>query len=299
MKKQKVVVIVGQTSSGKTALSLALAQAVGGEIISADSRQVYRGMDIGSGKATKEEQSLASHHLLDVANPASQVYTVADFVREGSEVLDTIENRAVTPIVVGGTFLYIDALLGKVSIPDVPPDAELRASLEKNTTEELYTMLAAQDARRAADIDKHNRVRLIRALEIIAALGAVPCAVPSETYEVFTVGLVIAKEELRERIHARIVARLDEGMIEEVARLHEGGVSWERLNAFGLEYRYCAGYLQGSIPDKETLIADLERDTMNFAKRQMTWLKRDNSVQWYPWNAHEQIIADVRAWLAK
>lgn len=297
MKKQKVVVIVGQTSSGKTALSLALAEAAHGEIISADSRQVYRGMDIGSGKATREEQMLVPHHLLDVADPVSQVYTVADFVREGRATLDEIENRAVTPIIVGGTFLYIDALLGKVSIPEVPPNEELRTSLEKNTTEELYTMLATKDARRASNIDKHNRVRLIRALEIIATLGTVPRTVPYEKYDVFTIGLNITKEELKERIHERIVARLNEGMIEEVVRLHEEGVSWERLDAFGLEYRYCAAYLQGNIPNRESLIADLERDTLHFAKRQMTWLKRDTTIHWYPYDEHARIISDARAWL--
>ncbi|OGG59650.1 tRNA (adenosine(37)-N6)-dimethylallyltransferase MiaA [Candidatus Kaiserbacteria bacterium RIFCSPHIGHO2_02_FULL_50_50] len=298
MKKQKVVVIVGQTASGKTALSLELAQKIGAEIISADSRQVYLGMDLGSGKVTKEEQAIALHHLLDVADPRKDVFTVADFVEQGSEILDKTLKRAVTPIIVGGTFLYVDALLGKISIPKVAPNEEFRASLETCSNDELFAMLAQKDARRASEIDKYNRVRLVRALEIINTLGSVPEVMPSEKYDVYTIGLSIEKEKLHERIHTRLLQRFDEGMIEEVTRLHEEGVSWERLHRFGLEYRHIAAYLQGTIPNKEALIATLDQDIRSFAKRQMTWLTRDKTIHWYPFDAHEQIIADVEGWLA-
>lgn len=296
MQLPKVLTIVGQTASGKTALSLALAKEFDGELISADSRQVYRGMDVGSGKVTKGEQAIAPHHLIDVADP-SDVYNVADFVRDGREAIAEITERKHLPIVVGGTFLYVDALLGKVSLPEVPPNEALRAELEQRSTEDLVAELQGKDPRRAAEIDLHNRVRLIRALEIIAAKGSVPPATAEALYDTLTIGLAIDPEVLHERIRTRLQTRFQkEGMIEEVARLHAEGVSWERLHSFGLEYRRIAEFLQGTITSREDLTELLERDIRNFAKRQMTWLKRDTAIRWFPYDAHEEIADAVRKW---
>src|SRR3989344_5774550 len=162
MKKQKVVVIVGQTASGKTALSLELAQKIGAEIISADSRQVYLGMDLGSGKVNKEEQAIALHRLLDVADPRKDVFTVADFVEQGSEILDKTLKRAVTPIIVGGTFLYVDALLGKIAYRKLPRTRNFEhRSKHAATTNSLRCL------------HKKTLVELLRLISIIAYVSYV------------------------------------------------------------------------------------------------------------------------------
>lgn len=296
MKRPKVIVVIGQTSSGKTGFSLALAREICGEIISADSRQVYRGMDIGSGKASQEEQAFVPHHMFDIADPAVQTYTVSDFVSKGRQVISEITARGNIPIVVGGTFFYVDALLGKITVPNVPPNTELRKELSIKTTDELYEELYRKDIDRARTIDKHNRVRLIRSLEIIDTLGKVPAHSSDIPYQTFTVGLSLTPDELRQRIHDRLMTRIDAGMTDEVARLHDHGVSWEQLHAFGLEYRRSAEFLQGKL-SKEDFVNILERDICAFAKRQMTWLKKDKSIHWYRHDDHPRIIEDVKRWL--
>lgn len=277
--KEKVLNIVGQTASGKTSLSLWLAAKFNGEIISADSRQVYRGMDIGSGKVTHEEMGAVAHHLIDVADP-NEKYTVADFVRDGREAIAAITKHGALPIIAGGTFFYSDALLGKVSLPNVSPNEALRTMLAGKSHDELYSLLEEKDPRRAATIDRHNPARLIRALEIIDAVGAVPELVESAPlYDVLTLGIIIDKEQLHKNIHTRLNERFEQGMIDEVTSLHTQGVSWERLESFGLEYRRIAEYLQGEMTLEE-MKDRLEIDIRQFAKRQMTWLKRDPTIVW-------------------
>jgi tRNA dimethylallyltransferase len=278
MNKRKVISIVGPTASGKTSLSIELAHRFSGEIISADSRQVYKGLDLGSGKVTIEEMQGVPHHLLDVALP-EQIYTVSDYVREAQIVLEDIQQRGRLPIIVGGTFLYIDALLGRISFPEVPPNDALREELERMSTEDLFTKLSHMDARRASDIDKDNRRRLIRALEISTALGAVPLPILESPYDVLTLGIALDKEELYTNIHKRIIDRIERGMVEEVKQLHENGLSYDRLESLGLEYRYIARHLKGELPYCEMLDV-LETKTRQFAKRQITWLKRDKGLVW-------------------
>jgi tRNA dimethylallyltransferase len=273
VKKQRILAIVGPTASGKTSLSIELAKKFNGEVISADSRQVYRGLNLGTGKVTKEEMLGVPHHLIDVADP-KDTYTVADFVRDGRSAISDIIDRSKLPIVVGGTFFYVDALLGKVVAPSVLPNAELRNKLEAIDTEKLFHMLTEKDARRAEDIDKHNRRRLIRALEIVDAIGAVPPTAHEELYDVLTLGIMLTKVELHENIHKRLIERIDAGMIAEVEQLHTNGLSYERMEDLGLEYRYIARYLQATI-SYETMLSELETKIRQFAKRQMTWLKRD------------------------
>lgn len=277
--KPKIVVIVGPTASGKTSLSIALAKRFDGEIVSADSRQVYKGLDIGSGKVTKEEMEGIPHHLLNVADP-NDVYNVTDFVRDGRAAIADILEKGRLPIVAGGSFFYVDALLGRVSTPEVPPNPELRKMLEEKSTEELFQELEAKDPRRAADIDAQNRVRLIRALEIVEMLGKVPESTSENLYDALVIGIDTPKEVLHQNIHNRLYARLEEGMIEEVTSLHENGLSYERLESFGLEYRFIAQFLQEKI-NREEMLERLEFEIRHFAKRQMTWLKRDTSIQWF------------------
>jgi tRNA dimethylallyltransferase len=278
MEKPKILVIVGPTASGKTSLSIKRAKEHDGEIVSADSRQVYKGLDLGTGKVTIEEMQGIPHHLLDVADPR-ETYTAADFVRDGREAIANILSRGKLPIIVGGTFFYVDALLGRIVAPQVPPDPVLRSELEKLTTSELFSRLQAADPRRAREIDPHNPHRLVRALEIATALGTVPLFVSEELYDARILGITIDMETLHKNIHDRLLARLEAGMVEEVRILHENGLSYERMEGLGLEYRYITRYLKGELSYEE-MVATLETKIRQFAKRQMTWLKRDTSIEW-------------------
>jgi len=218
------------------------------------------------------------HHMLDVADPKT-VYTVHDYVRDARPILTDIHDRGLTPVIVGGSFFYVDALLGRVSLPEVSPDEELRAELDGMTTTELFAYLSKRDPRRASEIDANNRRRLIRAIEISAKLGAVPLPYTESPYDVLMLGISIEKEELHNNIHKRLIDRIEQGMIEEVKHLHEEGVSYDRLESLGLEYRYVALYLQNELPYCR-MIDELEIKIRQFAKRQMTWLKRDTTIVW-------------------
>ena len=283
-KKPKAIAIVGPTASGKTALSIALAKVFDGEVISADSRQVYCGLDIGSAKVTPDEMGGIPHHLIDIVDPRT-AYTGADFKRDGTVALCDITTRGKLPIVAGGTFFYLELLKGTMSSAPVPPNQALRAILEQKTTTELFASLAAKDLRRAEVIDRDNPRRLIRALEIIDAIGAVPEVTTAELpYNWLTIGIDVPTEVLNERIHTRIIDRMQIGMIEEVEALHKNGVSWERLDAIGLEYRYIALYLQNKL-SREEMIEQLTNKSRQYARRQRVWLKRDQSIIWLPFPA--------------
>jgi len=282
--------VVGPTASGKTGVAIALAKQFNGEVVSADSRQVYRGMDIGTAKVTAEETQGIPHHLLDVADP-KEVYTATDFSRDAKVAVDDILSRGKLPIVAGGTFFYIDGLLGRVSMPEVPPDREMHAKFEEKSAAELLAMLENLDPDRAASIDKANKRRLIRAIEIAMYLGKVPPPRPSDSpYEVLTIGLTIDMEVHGEIVKQRIVERLHAGMVAEVEALLKSGVTHVRLENFGLEYRYISRYLRGLL-DYDTMVDELSVKTRQYAKRQMTWLKRDKTIQWFQKNDPE--IFDV------
>ncbi len=280
MDKTPLIIIVGPTASGKTSLSIALAKRFDGEVISADSRQVYHGLDLGSGKVTKEEMGGIPHHLLDIADP-TDVYTAADFTRDAREAISTITANHHLPIIAGGTFFYIDSLLGRISLPEVLPNATLRAELELLDTETLFERLRQLDPRRADTVDTANPRRLIRAIEIATALGSVPevtTAIDSP-YRTLTLGITIDTETLHHNIHVRLIERLEAGMMREVETLLQNGVTCERLEALGLEYRYISRHLAGQL-DCETMGRELETKIRQFAKRQYTWLKRDTSIIW-------------------
>jgi tRNA dimethylallyltransferase len=279
MEKIPLIVIVGPTASGKTSLSIKIATAHNGEVISADSRQVYRGLDIGSGKVTRAEMGSIPHHLIDVADPQT-VYTASDFKTDATTALTDISNRGQLPIIVGGTFFYVDTLLGDISFPQVPPNDELRADLETKSTEELYVELTTLDPDRAQTIDKDNPRRLVRAIEIATALGKVPTPAHTESpYRTLKLGIDIDRETLHANIHARLLSRLDEGMVAEVEGLIADGVTHERLESFGLEYRYISRYLRDLL-SYDDMVAELETKIRQFAKRQYTWLKRDTEIVW-------------------
>lgn len=278
--QHKLIVILGPTATGKSDISVRLAKDVNGEIISADSRQVYRGMDIGTGKVTKREMRGIRHFLLDVASPKSQ-YSVARYIRDAQKASKSILRRGLVPIVVGGTGLYIDAFTRGLSIPEVPPNKKLRLKLEKLSTEKLFELIRKKDPYRAKTIDRHNRRRLIRALEIIETHGKVPKPRKQKNkFDTLYIGITLPKEKLASKINKRLLMRMKIGMIAEVKKLRSQGISWKKLESFGLEYRNIALYLQKKVTKKE-MVECLQKDIEHYAKRQMTWFKRHPDILWF------------------
>jgi len=283
--KPKIIVVLGPTASGKSDLAVELAKELNGEIISADSRQVYKGLDIGSGKITKEEMRGVPHYLLDVADPKTDIFSVADFQKIAYEVIDDILSRNKLPIICGGTAFYIQSIVDGIVLPEIEKDDALRNKLEKMSLEDLQNKLKKLDPNRYSEIDTQNKVRLIRAIEISSQLKKVPKLEKNPKYEGVQIGLKWPKEILHQRIHDRLIARAENGMIEEVQNLHDSGVSWERLEELGLEYRYIAKYLKSQKSDeefsKEEMLETLENKIRQFSKRQMTWWKKDERIEWF------------------
>lgn len=276
---KKLVVIVGPNASGKSDLAVKLAKKFNGEVVSADSRQVYKGMDIGTGKITKEEMQGIPHYLLDVASPKRR-FSVAQYQKKAIEAIKKIQRKGKLPILCGGTGFYVQAVVDGLVFPKVKPDWKLRKKLEQKSAKELYKYLKKLDPERAKTIEKDNKRRLIRAIEIVLKTGKpVPKLKKQKLFDVLMIGIKRDKKELKERIRKRLLKRLKQGMIEEVKKLKESGLSWKRLEEFGLEYRWIARYLQGKI-DYQEMIKKLQKDIEDFAKRQMTWFKRDKRIKW-------------------
>ncbi len=276
---KKLIVILGPTAGGKTDLSIKLAKKFNSEIISADSRQVYKGLDIGSGKITKKEMQGVPHYLLDVANPKKR-FSVAQYQKLALSAIKKIQNKNKIPILVGGTGFYIQSVVDGILIPEVKPDWKLRKKLEKKSNEELYKMLLAKDPKRAKTIDKQNPRRLIRALEIILKTKkTIPTLKIKNDFDVLQIGIIKSSEELKKNINKRLLKRLkNNAMINEVKKLRKN-LSWKRLEEFGLEYRFVAQYLQNKITYQE-MINKIQTESEHFAKRQMTWFKRDKRIHW-------------------
>lgn len=275
MKKPPIIVIVGPTASGKSALAIDLAREIGGEIVSADSRQVYRGMDLGSGKVTTEEQRLARHHLIDIEHPRIE-YNVSHFLEDAVKAMADIEARGKRVIICGGTTFWIETLLLGLTLPKVAPDPIFRAKWGQKDTGELYGYLKRLDPERAKTIDRHNKVRLLRAIEIAKALGKVPVidrgVLPDLSHHT-VIGLNPPVDELNRKIRERFMARMKAGMLGEVVRLNRSGISYERLESFGLEYRALARFLQKKITNEE-LYSSLPQAISQYAKRQRSSLRR-------------------------
>lgn len=315
IKEQKIIVIVGPTASGKSDLGIKLAEKYNGEIISADSRQVYRGMNLGTGKVLRDKtlpvpnakfkyqnEKLTNgnfysrgirHHLIDVASPKKQ-FTAEDFKRLGEKAIKEITAKGKVPIIIGGTGFYIDILLGRMQTAQVPPNPKLRKKLEKQSTEQLYQQLTTLDPIRAQTIDRHNKRRLIRALEIVLTTGKpISNAVVNGKYNVLWLGMSRDKKELAQKITKRLDARLKQSMIKEVENLHKHGVSWKRLDDLGLEYRWVSRWLiQKSKIKMQSYNAKLKNfknseyyerlltDIIKYSKRQMTWFRKNEEIKW-------------------
>ncbi len=278
-KRLKLIVVVGPTASGKSDLAVDIAKRVNGEIISADSRQVYRGMDIGSGKITREEMRGIPHYLLDVASPKRD-FNVYHFKKIAEKRIKEISGRDKVPIIVGGTGFWIDVLLYDFKLPEVKPDKKLRQKLEKQTIEKLFAQLKKLDPVRAGKIENKNKRRLIRALEIVIKTGKpTPPLKKKLKYDVLIIGIKRSRGELEKRIYKRLISRFEEGMIDEIKKLHKNGVSWKRLDDFGLEYRYISRYLRGII-DYEQMVDETFRAIKRYAKRQTTWFKVNKKIIW-------------------
>lgn len=289
----KIIVILGPTSSGKTDLSIKLALRLssgqakkkfdinGVEIVSADSRQVYKGMDIGSGKITKKEMQGIPHYLLDVASPKKR-FSVAQYQKLAIKAINNIQKKNRIPFLVGGTGFYIQSVVDGIIIPEIKPDWKLRKKLEKLTTEQMFEKLKKLDPKRTESIDKHNPRRLIRALEIVLKSKRPVSSFSQKKPNLEPLFIGINKKEslLKKLIKKRILKRLIKNvMINEVKKLNKSGVSFNRLEELGLEYRFVAQYLQNKITYKE-MINKIQKETEHYVKRQITWFKKNKRINW-------------------
>lgn len=277
-----IIVVIGPTSSGKTDLSIKLAKKYNGEVISADSRQVYKHINLASGKVTKREMNGIKHHLLDVVDP-KKIFTVSDFKKKAFASVEEIISKGKTPIICGGTGFYIDTLLHDSQLPEVPPDLELRKMLSKKSNSELFLLLKKLDPERAENIDNNNPVRLIRAIEIAKKIGKVSAVKdgPNALYKNYNVEVVyidLPDEKLFKKVLKRIDQRIKAGMIKEVENLHtKYKVSWKRLYEIGLECRYVSMYLQKKLTMQE-MRDQLFQATKQYIKRQRTWFRRYTKI---------------------
>ncbi len=311
IKLPKILVILGPTATGKSDFAVQLAKQFDGEIISADSRQVYKGLDLGTGKITKKEMLGVPHYGLDLVSPIGTKtrFTVADFQKYAYEKIDDILSRGKLPILCGGTGFYIQSIVDGTVLPEVSPNPKLRDTLAKKSTEKLMAILSKLDPSRARDIDAQNPVRLIRAIEIAKQLGKVPAIKTAPKYNALCIGLDMNDELLKERILKRIHSRIKKGMIREAVDLHKKGLGYAKMRELGLEYRHLAELLQtqakaqnkagiragqkaGKLADKSAgqkklllsarkkFIELLNIDIWHYAKRQRAWFKRDERVMW-------------------
>jgi tRNA dimethylallyltransferase len=270
MNKKHIILVAGPTASGKSKEAIRLAKERGGEVISVDSRQVYRTLDIGTEKITHEEMSGIPHHLIDIREP-SEPYSAGDFMHDARRLIDEIIERGNVPILAGGTHFYFDALL--FGLPEIPENTVLRKELEKLSSVDLLSEIREKDPERFEQLDPANHRRLVRAVEIIRTQGRVPARKTESTeYEAEWVVINSEREILRERIDARLADALNRGLIEEVERVREL-VGDERLNELGLEYRVVGEYLRGE-RTKDSLLPALSSRLWHYARRQKAWLRK-------------------------
>ncbi len=293
-----MISILGPTAVGKSKLAVEIAKKINGEIISADSMQVYRGMDIGTAKPTLKECQEIPHHLIDIRNPDEE-WTVSDFVEQTNKLTSEIEKRSKTPIIVGGTGLYLWALLEGYSFPMAPADKEIRGKLEKLPLSTLYAQLTTIDPEAAKKIHPNDKKRIIRALEVYELTGE-PISKLQEnrtqntehrTQDTILIGLILPREELHLRINKRVDQMIAEGLIDEVKGLLAKGYSKDLPSFQALGYKEAVNYLDGKW-SKEEMITELKKRTRNFAKRQMTWFKRFKNVKWFEAPVDTQLILD-------
>lgn len=294
-KKPKVIAIIGPTASGKTALSVEVAKLFNGEVISADSRQVYRGLDIGTAKITREEMSGIPHHLIDVVD-VDTVFTAHDFRQLASKAIADILSQKKVPLVVGGTFFYLDQLRGTSGVAEVPANNELRKKLSTFTLPELRDAVAKFDPKLLETLDIDNPRRLMRAVEILTTLGYIPKSQNVSPYDWLIIALNVDKEILRTRYTARAEEWLDNGFLYEIKKLLANGVSRDRLTEIGFEYTLGLNLLEREIGEVE-FIEQFVQKNWQYAKRQLTWLKRDPDILYFKPEQTDLIISTIRDFL--
>ena len=276
-----VVAIVGPTASGKSALALRAAERSGGEIVSADSRQVYRGMDVGTAKPTAAERARIPHHCIDLVDP-SEPYNVARYQRDGRAALADVASRGKTAYVVGGTGLYVRALLDGLLLDAAPTDSELRARLERRADAEgpaaLHRELARIDPAAAERVDVRNARRVVRYLELAMLAGRVPQEREAKV-AARRIGLDPPRAWLDQRIGARVRQMVDDGVLEETRRLVDGGVNERLPSMSGHGYVHWAAHLRGEIGLDAAIVATA-KDVRAYSRRQMTWFRRDPDIRW-------------------
>ncbi|MBR5992314.1 MAG: tRNA (adenosine(37)-N6)-dimethylallyltransferase MiaA [Lachnospiraceae bacterium] len=275
---EKLLVITGTNASGKSGLGIELARKYGAEVISADSRQVFTGLDLGSGKVIPEEMKGVRHHLLDVAAP-NDFFSLSDYQRLAYEAIDDILARQKKAFLVGGTGLYVNSVVDGYNLSESAPDPEIRKQVEEKTLEELIEMLKEHNPAALERVDLKNKRRVERAVE--KALAGDKDENPSEKrYETFVIGVTWPREVLYERIHERLDRRLDQGMIDEVVKLRKAGATDEFLYKLGLEYRYILMYLRGEFASFDDFYETLFKEIRHLAKEQMTWFRKRKDIHW-------------------
>ncbi len=275
---EKLVCIVGTNASGKSGLGIELALLYDAEIVSADSRQVYMGLDLGSGKVSREEMKGVPHHLIDVAAP-NDFFSLSHYQKLAYEAIDGIIARGKKPFLVGGTGLYVNAVADGYDLTGNAPDPELRRSIEQRSHEELIDIIKGNAPGLLEGLDLKNKRRLERAAEK-AMSGEQSERVNTKRYDTLLIGVTWPREELYERIRIRLDDRLERGMIDEVVRLRKMGASDDFLYRLGLEYRYILMYLRGEFPGYDAFYDKLFMEIRHLAKEQMTWFRKRSDIKW-------------------
>ncbi len=323
-KPTKIVVILGPTASGKSDLAVKIAEWInqksnqekiggftGAEIISADSRQIYKGLDIGTGKITKEEMHSINHHCLDIVDPQKR-FTVTEWKAAAEQAIDGIVAQSKLPIICGGTGFYITTLVDDLEFPSIKMSLEdqekFQKKYEQKTVEELIVELQKLDPVRADNMiktgDSKNKRRVIRSILVAQELGAMPVlhlnreSKLREKYDPIFIGITTPDELLKERIKTRLTKRIGDGMIKEAEKLHREGLSSERMDELGLEYRYLALYIQGKLTLEE-LIDTLSIKIWQYARRQKTWFKKDERIKWFELSDTTKIEDEIQNFMAK
>ena len=298
--KPKIIFVLGPTASGKTSLSIKLAQEFSGEVISIDSRQVYREMNIGTAKepkdevqSTKYEVQGIEHHGLDLVDP-DQEMTAAEFKEYAEQKIEEIVERGHLPIFAGGTGFWAQAIIDNLKIPAVAPDPELRAELEKRDLDSLFSEYKELDPVGSDNIDRQNKIRLIRALEVCLKTGKPFSEQQSrgeEKYDVLQLGISADRQELYKRIDQRVGQMIDEGLVEEVRGLQDR-YGCDALAMTGIGYRQICQFINGQV-DLDQAVDQIKQDTRNYAKRQLSWFRRDKRINWVSdYKDSQKIVAD-------
>jgi tRNA dimethylallyltransferase len=300
-------VILGPTASGKTKLAIQVAQEFDGEIVSADSRQIYRHMDIGTAKPTPDERAAVPHHLIDITTP-DETFTLAEYQRAAYQTIDAVHARGRLPLLVGGTGQYITAVLEGWNIPEVPPNADLRDELEtfaeQHGAQALHSRLQVVDPEAAARIDYRNVRRVVRALEVYLETGTPITVLQQKTpppWRVLQIGLTMPREELYARIDARVEQMVADGLPDEVRELLEAGYTWSCPAMSGLGYIQWQPYLAGD-SSFEDVVTAIQHDTHAFARRQYTWFNGHNlGINWVDVtkSTPDEVIRLIRNWLSQ